>query len=193
MTLAQAGARPLFQPFNSARLDAFAQWSQRPDEWRCASQSAAQLPYELRPMRPSSISTAAGITSTPYGYVWFPSVGVAWRPYYDGAWGYTRYGWTWHGRDRWAWPTHHYGRWGFNGSFWYLDSGKRLGPGLGQLGLRAWLRELVAARVGRTTGDRFRTRAIGRITRGARGRSCRAITSAPSAGSRARYRRRPSR
>ncbi len=59
----------------------------------------------------------------------------AWRPYYDGSWGYTRYGWTWHGRDRWAWPTHHYGRWGFNGSFWYLDSGQGLGPGVGQLGL----------------------------------------------------------
>ena len=64
----------------------------------------------------------------PYGYVWYPAVATAWRPYYDGAWAHTRYGWTWHGRDRWAWPTHHYGRWGFNGIAWYWIPASGWGP-----------------------------------------------------------------
>jgi hypothetical protein len=67
-------------------------------------------------------------TVAPYGAVWYPSVAVGWRPYYDGAWSQTRYGWTWYGRDRWAWPTHHFGRWGYNGASWFWIPTRTWGP-----------------------------------------------------------------
>ena len=128
VSLARAGARPMYQAYNSARLDAFAQWSSMRVHGFAGAQSAAQLPYELRPYGPVLDQHGRWDYVTPHGYVWFPSVGVAWRPYYDGWWGHTQYGWTWHGRDRWAWPTHHYGRWGFNGNFWFWIPARVWGP-----------------------------------------------------------------
>lgn len=119
LTLAAAGGRPLIQPFNSARFDAFTQWAYERANGFTSSASAAQLPYELRPYGPVFDTYGHWDHVAPYGRVWFPSVAGSWRPYYDGAWSYTRYGWTWHGRDRWSWPTHHFGRWGFTGSLWY--------------------------------------------------------------------------
>jgi hypothetical protein len=113
------GGRPLIEPFNSARWDAFATWSYDRASGFTTSASSAQLPYELRPYGPVLDRYGRWDYLEPHGYVWFPSVGAAWRPYGEGAWSFGRYGWTWHGRDRWAWPTHHYGRWGFTGSFWY--------------------------------------------------------------------------
>jgi hypothetical protein len=113
------GARPLIQTFNSARFDALTQWAYDRVNGYAQSASAPQLPYELRPYGPVFDQYGSWDYVAPYGQVWYPTVGVGWRPYYDGAWGFTRYGWTWHGRDRWAWPTHHYGRWGFNLGRWY--------------------------------------------------------------------------
>ncbi len=126
--LARQGARPLFQPFNSARFDAFAQWSNERTRRFASAQSAAQLPYELRPYGPIFDQYGRWDYVAPYGHVWFPSVGSGWRPYYEGAWNHTPYGWTWYGRDRWAWPTHHYGRWGFTGNFWYWIPANVWGP-----------------------------------------------------------------
>ena len=128
VSLAAHGARPVFEPFNSARFDAFVQWANERTRGFASAQSAAQLPYELRPYGPILDHYGRWDYMAPYGHVWYPSVGVAWRPYYDGAWNHTRYGWTWHGRDRWAWPTHHYGRWGFNGSFWFWIPARVWGP-----------------------------------------------------------------
>ena len=79
--------------------------------------------------RPPSINTARGNTTRSYGYVWYPSVAVDWRPYYYGRWVTLRpYGWTWVGADPWAWPTHHYGRWGFSASRWFWIPGRSWGP-----------------------------------------------------------------
>ena len=128
LSLAGPGARPLFQPYNAARFDAFERWSSDRTNGFAATTSAASLPYELRAYGPVLDQNGRWDYVEPYGQVWFPSVGVAWRPYYHGAWGYTHHGWTWHGRDRWAWPTHHYGRWGFTGSFWYWIPAKVWGP-----------------------------------------------------------------
>jgi hypothetical protein len=119
ISIAAAGARPLIEPFNSARWDAFATWSDERATAYTTSASAEQLPYELRAYSPVFDRYGRWDHLEPYGRVWFPSVGIAWRPYYDGSWAFTRYGWTWQGRDYWAWPTHHYGRWGFTGAFWY--------------------------------------------------------------------------
>ena len=128
MTLLGPDARPLIEPFNSARWDSFASWSNDRANGFAASASASQLPYELRPYAPVLDQYGRWDYVTPYGYVWFPSVAASWRPYYDGAWSFTRYGWTWHGRDRWAWPTHHYGRWGYNGAVWYWIPANTWGP-----------------------------------------------------------------
>ena len=119
ITLQGPGGRPSIAAFNSAQWDAFSAWSHERVNGVASAASAAQLPYELRPYAPVFDRYGRWDFVAPHGYVWFPSVGAAWRPYYDGSWAFTRYGWTWHGRDRWAWPTHHYGRWGFTGAFWY--------------------------------------------------------------------------
>jgi hypothetical protein len=119
ITMAGAGARPFIESFNTARWDAFAQWAADRAHGVTTSSSAAQLPYQLRPYAPVLDHYGRWDYLAPHGYVWMPSVGASWRPYYNGSWSFTRYGWTWHGRDRWAWPTHHYGRWGFTGAVWY--------------------------------------------------------------------------
>ena len=122
------GERPVIQPYNSARLDAFAEWAYERTNGFASAQSAHQLPYELRPYAPLLDQHGRWDYVAPHGYVWFPSVSAAWRPYYEGSWSFTRYGWTWYGQDSWAWPTHHYGRWGFNGAFWYWVPATVWGP-----------------------------------------------------------------
>jgi hypothetical protein len=119
ITVLGPGGRPVIASYNSARLDNFSSWSHDRANGVATSAAAAQLPYELRPYAPVLDRHGRWDYVEPHGYVWFPSVEMSWRPYYDGSWSFTRYGWTWHGRDRWAWPTHHYGRWGYNGAFWY--------------------------------------------------------------------------
>jgi hypothetical protein len=128
VTILAAGSRPLIQRFNSARWDAFTQWAYERTNGFATSQSAHQLPYELRPYAGVLDQHGRWDYVEPHGNVWFPAVSAAWRPYYDGSWSFTRYGWTWSGRDRFAWPTHHYGRWGFNGAFWYWIPATGWGP-----------------------------------------------------------------
>lgn len=119
---------PRLARFNTARLDAFAAWSADRNGGFSTAASAARLPYELRPYGPVLDHYGRWDYVAPHGHVWFPAVGVSWRPYFDGSWGHTRYGWTWYGRDRWAWPTHHYGRWGFSGTAWFWIPAKVWGP-----------------------------------------------------------------
>ena len=125
--LAGPGARGLIEPFNTARWDAFDRWSNDRVNGFTTAASSRQLPYELRAYGPVLDQYGRWDYVAPHGYVWFPSVGASWRPYYDGSWTHTRYGWTWLGHDRWAWPTHHYGRWGYNGNFWYWIPAKTWG------------------------------------------------------------------
>jgi hypothetical protein len=129
LTLAGSGARPLIESFNSARWDAFDVWSYDRANAVASSASSTQLPYELRSYGSTLDSYGQWGYMAPYGYVWYPSVSVDWRPYHDGSWSYTQYGWTWYGHDRWAWPTHHYGRWGFKGNSWYWIPDRIWGPG----------------------------------------------------------------
>ena len=58
-------------------------------------------------------------------------------------------------RDPWAWPTHHYGRWGFSARRVVLDSRPNVGSGVGVVGVRARLRELVPARLQQQAGLSF--------------------------------------
>ena len=42
---------------------------------------------------------------------WRPRVGVGWRPYWDGRWGWTPSGYTWISYEPWGWVPYHYGSW----------------------------------------------------------------------------------
>ena len=117
-----------------------------------------------------------------YGYVWYPRVQTGWRPYYYGRWTSLRpWGWTWIGSDPWAWPTHHYGRWGFSAGAWFWIPGRIVGTGVGILGVRAGIRQLVSARMEQPSGVRFLERqrgiAVTGTIAGTRGPSCRITAS----------------
>jgi hypothetical protein len=92
------------------------------------SPSASYLPADLRTYGNTFDQYGSWQYDAPYGYVWYPSVGPDWRPYYYGSWSPIRsYGWTWVGLDAWAWPTHHYGRWGFARNAWFWIPGRTWG------------------------------------------------------------------
>ncbi len=134
----QSAAREGFAPsfaraFNSARYEAFDRWvNARREErmgYRTASRSAQYLPADLRMYGGTLDRYGAWGQEPSYGYVWYPTVAPAWRPYYHGSWSSLRgYGWTWTGLDVWSWPTHHYGRWGHSGSRWFWRPDRRWGP-----------------------------------------------------------------
>ena len=125
----RANAAPSYAyAFNSATWDEFDRWSEsRRDERRGVS--AQYLPNEVRPYSASFDRYGSWQHEASYGYVWYPTVSVGWRPYYHGRWATLRpYGWTWIGSDPWAWPTHHYGRWGFSAGLWFWIPGRSWAP-----------------------------------------------------------------
>jgi hypothetical protein len=120
-TIASAGALPLApQFFNSARYDAFERWATQHRDARMSSLSAQYLPSDLRMYGGTLDRHGSWEYESQYGYVWYPTVGADWRPYYDGYWSpLPAYGWTWVGLELWSWPTHHYGRWGHIRNRWF--------------------------------------------------------------------------
>ena len=114
-------------PFNSARLDGFARWSQALVENRRGARSAQYLPAEVRVYGSTFDQYGSWNYDSPYGYVWYPRVATTWRPYHHGRWRYAgRYGWNFVGYDPWGWATHHYGRWGLSSAgawFWIPSAG----------------------------------------------------------------------
>ena len=145
---ARAGAGPSASyVFNSASWDTFDRWSEGRRDSRLGV-SAEYLPETVQTYAATFNDYGYWQNEPTYGYVWYPRVRAGWRPYYYGRWTSLRpWGWTWIGSDPWAWPTHHYGRWGFSAKLVVLDSGAHVGTGVGVLGLCAWLRELVPARL----------------------------------------------
>ena len=129
-SFAREGAPPDYpQTFNSARLDAFDQWSEAQRDAEVGSQSTEYLPSELDSYSGAFDNYGRWENVQPYGYVWYPTVSAGWRPYYNGYWDYVGpYGWTWIGYDRWAWPTHHWGRWGFQAGLWFWIPSRHWGP-----------------------------------------------------------------
>jgi hypothetical protein len=118
------------QYFNSARWDAFDRWSaQRRDE-RLGTVSGQYLPADLEVYASTFDQYGTWRNDPNDGAVWYPSVGVDWRPYSVGYWrSYPVWGSFWIGNDPWGWPTHHYGRWGFSGgSGWYWMPARVWGP-----------------------------------------------------------------
>ena len=75
-------------------------------------------------------------------------VDVGWRPYHNGRWVSLRpYGWTWVGADRVGLADAPLRTLGAFGRCLVLDSGAKLGSGLGLVGVRARLCQLVPARL----------------------------------------------
>jgi len=126
---ARANAAPSFAyAFNSASWDSFDRWSETRRDQRLGV-STQYLPNEVQPYASAFDQYGTWQYNTSYGYVWYPSVAVGWRPYYHGRWvPYRPYGWTWVGVGPWAWPTHHYGRWGFSAGTWFWIPGHSWGP-----------------------------------------------------------------
>lgn len=126
---ARADAAPSYSyVFNSANWDAFDRWSEERRGQRLGI-SAQYLPDEVRSYAGTLDQYGAWRYESSYGYVWYPRVDVAWRPYYHGRWStLPSYGWTWIGSDPWGWPTHHYGRWGFSSGAWFWIPGRSWGP-----------------------------------------------------------------
>jgi uncharacterized protein DUF6600/FecR-like protein len=126
---ARSNAAPSYASlFNSASWDEFDQWSESRRDQRFGV-STQYLPEEVRPYAATFDSTGDWRYDASYGYVWYPTVSVGWRPYNNGRWFSLRpYGWTWVGADRWDWPTHHYGRWGINAGAWFWIPGRSWAP-----------------------------------------------------------------
>ena len=126
---ARADAAPSYAyAFNSASWDAFDRWSETRRDQRLGV-STQYLPSEVQPYAPAFDQYGSWQYNTSYGYVWYPSVAVGWRPYYHGRWVTLRpYGWTWVGAGPWAWPTHHYGRWGVSAGSWFWIPGRAWAP-----------------------------------------------------------------
>jgi hypothetical protein len=121
-TFARSGLAPSYPyVYNSAAWDAFDRWTEdRRQAWAGAS-SAQYLPSEVRYYAGTFDRYGYWRHHPDYGQVWYPAVGLDWRPYYHGRWAHFSFGWTWIGFDAFAWPTHHYGRWGIHASgayFW---------------------------------------------------------------------------
>jgi hypothetical protein len=116
--------------FNSARADDFIRWADAKRSERMGYSASTQyLPQDLRMYGGTLDRYGAWQYESAYGYVWYPSVATAWRPYYKGYWSsLPKYGWTWIGLDVWAWPTHYYGRWGHAGSRWFWVPDRRWAP-----------------------------------------------------------------
>jgi len=127
LSIARDGYAPTSpQPFNSVRMDAFDRWAADRRNDRLSSVASTQyLPSDLRSYGATFDQNGTWAYESSYGYVWYPTVAVGWRPYYYGYWApVPHYGWTWIGLDTWGWPTHHYGRWGYghnNQWFWIPD------------------------------------------------------------------------
>ncbi len=112
-------------PFNSARLDGFARWSQALFDGRRGATSAQYLPTDVRVYGSTFDQYGSWSYDAPYGYVWYPRVAASWRPYHHGRWRHAgRYGWNFVGYDPWGWATHHYGRWGLSlaGAWYWIPS-----------------------------------------------------------------------
>ena len=195
----RAFARPGSAPsyayvYNSASWDAFDRWSDA-QRSQAAGVSTQYLPDTVRPYASTFDQYGSWSYDTSYGSVWYPAVGVDWRPYYNGRWAsYASFGWTWIGTDAWAWPTHHYGRWGVSaGGRWFWIPGRTWGaawvswayaPGYVSWCPLGWdngpaVRFGVAYGYGAHYGYGYGY-GYGPTTRGMPGRSCRISTSAPA-------------
>ena len=121
--------RPTYPARASTYTDEFDRWVAARLDVQQPTASASYVPDNLAPYSAVLDQYGSWQPEQPYGYVWYPSVAVGWRPYSHGYWGHAGfYGWFWIGHDPWAWATHHYGRWGWRGNRWFWIPGPVWGP-----------------------------------------------------------------
>ena len=145
---ARAGAAPSVQyVFNSASWDAFDRWSEARRDSRLGV-SAEYLPEEVQAYATTFNQYGSWQNEPTYGYVWYPRARAGWRPYYYGSWTTLRpvgVDVDWIGSvgvaDSPLWAM------GFLRRRMVLDPWPHLGPGLGIVGVRARLRQLVSTRM----------------------------------------------
>jgi uncharacterized protein DUF6600 len=125
----EVGARSEIEMITDTRVRVLAGEVDRLEAEPVTAQSSDYLPQGLQTYASTFDQYGAWQYSSPYGYVWYPRVAAAWRPYYYGYWDAVGpYGWTWIGSDVWAWPTHHYGRWGYARGAWFWIPGRTFAP-----------------------------------------------------------------
>ena len=108
-------------PADAMPADAFDRWVDQAVGAPTNTASRSYLPQELSSYSVTLEQSGSWSHEVDYGYVWYPTVSVGWRPYWRGWWRPTAYyGYVWVGPGAWTWPTHHYGRWefGLRGWFW---------------------------------------------------------------------------
>ena len=145
------------EPFNSARLDGFARWSQALFDGRRGATSAQYLPADVRVYGSTFDQYGSWSYDAPYGYVWYPRVAASWRPYYHGRWRHAgHYGWNVHRLRPVGLGDPSLRPLGVElGGRVVLDSVGGLGRGMGELGRRAWLCRLVSAGLEQPPGGRL--------------------------------------
>ena len=182
---AKARRRAIRAPFNSARLDGFARWSQELLDARRGATSTQYLPADVR---------VYGSTFDQYGIVELRGavrlrlVSARRRdvaalsprplaPLRAAMAGRSSAG------DPWGWPTHHYGRWGLNAAgawFWIPQAGWgaawvnwAVAPGYVGWCPLGWNNRPVVGFWGHGSRRRITAAGVSTTTRGAPGRSCR--------------------
>ena len=137
-TLARDAAPSYAYAFNSASWDAFDRWSEARRDQRLGV-STQYLPEEVQPVRGRrSIGTGDWRYEHSYGYVWYPRCRRAGgRTTTAAGSAFVRYGWTWVGADRVGLADAPLRPLGLLGRRLVLDSGPKLGAGLGVVGVRA--------------------------------------------------------
>ena len=154
-TIAAAGRPPSVpQLFNSARFDAFDRWvaAQRGDRAGLAA-SSQYLPNDLRVYSGDFDRSGSWGYEASYGNVWYPTVPVGWRPYYNGYWSsvpVVRMDLDWIRSVGMA--DSPLRTMGLPRKPLVLGSRSALGTGVGVVGRRAGLCQLVPARLQQPTG-----------------------------------------
>ena len=149
--------------FNSAAWDAFDRWSEARRDSRLGVSAAVPARDRADRTRRRSTSTASWQNEPTYGYVWYPRVASGWRPYYYGRWTTLRpWGWTWIGIRSVGVADASLRPLGLLGRRVVLDSRPHVGTGVGLVGLRAGLRQLVPARLEQPRGLRVQRRHLRR-------------------------------
>jgi hypothetical protein len=115
------------QSIEAAETTALERWADEllSTHWQGVQPSQTYLPSELSTYAGTFDRYGSWQSDATYGHVWYPTVAVDWRPYYNGRWDHMRrYGWTWIASDPWGYPTHHYGRWqlSMRGSWFWIPS-----------------------------------------------------------------------
>ena len=102
------------------RPDSWEQWNKERDRrFEELGYSSRYLPNELEGYASDLDSNGKWVYTSPYGYVWTPTVYISlgWTPYRNGRWLWIGGDYVWIAYEPWGWVPYHYGRWSFIASY----------------------------------------------------------------------------